>query len=255
MARRPRINSSGFHHIINRGVNKSKIYKSNKDKDKFLDILCKASKTYKVNIHDYCLMDNHYHILLETSSENLSLFARAINSNYAIYFNKQYKRVGHLWQGRYKSYYIVDEPYLYELFRYIEHNPLKAKMYKKVGDYPYTLLHTLLNEDKDIISCANHSKLKKEFHYEGIQDLLEKPLNKKELKSLKEKQNKKIIQNEYEFKMLKNKTLKEYFYNIKGIKIRNNIISLALEDGYTQADIARYLKISSSMVSKIFRGG
>ncbi len=132
-------------------------------------------------------MDNHYHILLETSSENLSLFTRAVNTNYAIYFNKKHKRVDHLWQGRHKSYYIVNESYLYELFRYIEHNPLKAKIYEKVGDYPYTLLHTVLNKHKDIISCAKHSKLKEEFHHKGIQDLLERPLNKKELKFLKEK--------------------------------------------------------------------
>jgi REP element-mobilizing transposase RayT len=78
-------------------------YKCDEDKDKYLEILCKACRTYKVNVHDYCLMDNHYHLLIETTSENLSLFMRQINSNYAIYFNKKYKRTGHLWQGRYKS--------------------------------------------------------------------------------------------------------------------------------------------------------
>jgi len=93
-----------------------------KDKDKFLEILCKSGINYKVNVHDYCLMDNHYHLLVQTTSSNLSLFMRQINSNYAIYFNKKYKRSGHLWQGRYKSYYIIEERYLYTLFKYIEHN-------------------------------------------------------------------------------------------------------------------------------------
>lgn len=126
MARRPRLDLDGFHHIVNRGVARNHIYKCDGDKEKFLEILCKSCHTYKVNVHDYCLMDNHYHLLIETTSQNLSLFMRQINANYAIYFNKKYKRVGHLWQGRYKSWYIFNEAYLYTLFRYIEHNPLKG---------------------------------------------------------------------------------------------------------------------------------
>ena len=88
MARRPRLDLAGFHHVVNRGVERRKIYKSSEDKDKFLAILCKACKIYKVNVHDYCLMDNHYHLFIETTSENLSLFMRQINANYAIYFFK-----------------------------------------------------------------------------------------------------------------------------------------------------------------------
>ena len=80
MARRPRLNMAGFHHIVNRGVARDNVYKCDVDKEKYLEILCKACKTYKVNVHDYCLMDNHYHLLIETTSENLSLFMRQINS-------------------------------------------------------------------------------------------------------------------------------------------------------------------------------
>ena len=74
-------------------------------------------------------MDNHYHILIETSLENLSLFMRQVNSNYAIYFNKRYKRVGHLWQGRYKSWYIISDDYLYSLFKYIEYKVPSKKVW------------------------------------------------------------------------------------------------------------------------------
>ena len=151
MVRRPRLDLIGFHHVVNRGVAKRKIYIFDEDKDKFLEILCKACKIYKVNVHDYCLMNNHYHIFIETTSENLSLFMRQINGNYAIYFNKKYKRVGHLWQGRYKSWYVVNEAYFYSIFRYIEHNPIKARMIKNVGEYPYTLLlATLLNPQLEL---------------------------------------------------------------------------------------------------------
>lgn len=106
MERRPRIDLAGYHHLINRGVARFNVYKCNTDKDKFLEILCTE---YKANVHDYCLMDNHYHLLIETKQNNLSLLMRQINNNYASYFNKKYKRVGHLWQGRYKSWYIVQD--------------------------------------------------------------------------------------------------------------------------------------------------
>jgi REP element-mobilizing transposase RayT len=253
MARRPRLDLSGFHHIVNRGVARNNVYKCNEDKEKFLAILCKACSVYRVNIHDYCLMDNHYHLLIETTSENLSLFMRQLNSNYAIYFNKKYKRSGHLWQGRYKSWYIINEEYFYMLFRYIEHNPLKAKMTQKIGEYPFTLLATLLNKDQEIIFCAKHSKLKKEFHYEGIQELLETPLTKKEQKVLEAEQKKKIIHAEHEFRQEKEITLEKHFRNNIDLLSRNSAIMRALEDGYGQAEIARYLDLSAALISYVFR--
>lgn len=254
MARRPRLNLAGFHHIINRGVGRGKIYRSYEDKEKFLEILCKACKTYKANVHDYCLIDNHYHLLLETSSENLSLLMRQINANYAIYFNKKYKRRGHLWQGRYRSWYIIKDEYLYTLFRYIEHNPVKARLCQSVGEYPFTLLGTLLGKYKKPISCAQHSKLVKEFHNEGIQELLEKPLSPKEKKELEEERKKKIIETEHTLRESKGISLEKHFQDNNDIPSRNIAILRALEDGYGQAEIARYLGASAALVSHVFRG-
>jgi len=254
MARKPRLDIDGFHHIVNRGVARSNVYRCDEDKEMFLEILCKACKIYKVNIHDYCLMDNHYHLLLETTSQNLSLFMRQVNANYAIYFNKKYKRTGHLWQGRYSSWYILNEEYLYSLFRYIEHNPIKAKLAQAVGEYPYTLLATLLNPRQQIIPCARHSRLKKEYHLEGIQELMEKPLNKQEQQSLEAEQKKPVIQEEHTFRQARVTSLKEHFKDTKEIVSRNRAILLAIDDGYTQGEIARHLGLSTAMVSKIFRG-
>ena len=251
MPRKPRLDFAGFHHIVNRGVARGKVYRQDQDKEKFLEILCKACRIYKVNIHDYCLMDNHYHILIETSSENLSLFMRQLNSNYAIYFNKKYKRSGHLWQGRYKSWYIFNQEYLYSLFRYIEHNPIKAKMAQHIGEYPFTLLSSLLNKNQEVIPCAQHSKLKKEYHYEGMQELLEKPLSKKEQKELEAEQKRKIVQTEHEYRQEKNKTLKEHFSNYANKEERNMTILQALDDGYGQAEIGRYLNITASAIAKV----
>jgi REP element-mobilizing transposase RayT len=251
MARIPRLNMAGFHHIVNRGVARDNVYKCDEDKDKYLEILCKACRTYKVNVHDYCLMDNHYHLLIETTSENLSLFMRQINSNYAIYFNKKYKRTGHLWQGRYKSWYIVDKKYLYDLFRYIEHNPIEAKIANKIGEYPFTLLATVLNGDLEVIPCAEHSQIKKEIEYEGIREHLEVALTEGELKELEIRQKKKIVQKEHSYGYDREKTLEEHFGNFKNREERNRAIMEALDDGYGQAEVARYLNITASAIAKV----
>ena len=108
-------------------------------------------------------MRNHFHLLVETELDNLSLFMKHVNSNYAIYFNRLTKRSGHLWQGRFYSRYITDETYYYTLIRYIEQNPIEAKRTISVGEYPYTLAAVLMN-DEPVISCAKASKLLKEWH-------------------------------------------------------------------------------------------
>jgi REP element-mobilizing transposase RayT len=254
MARKPRIDLDGFHHIVNRGVARSRVYRSDEDKQKFLEILCKACRDYKVNVHDYCLMDNHYHLLVETTTQNLSLFMRQINANYAIYFNKKYKRTGHLWQGRYRSWYVVNETYLYMLFRYIEHNPIQAKLSREIGTYPFTLLATVLNTKQEVIPCARHSKLIKEYHNAGIQELIGKPLSKKEQRALEAERKKPIVQQEHTFKQKKEIPLNKHFAHIQDTATRNNAILKAIDDGYTQGEIARYLGLSTAMISKIFRG-
>jgi REP element-mobilizing transposase RayT len=251
MARRPRLDMAGFHHIVNRGVERKKIFKWDDDKDKFLEILCKACRLHKVDIHTYCLMDNHYHLLIETSLENLSLFMRQVSSNYAIYFNKKYKRVGHLWQGRYKSWYVTDDNYLYSLFKYIEYNPVDAKITNNIGEYPFTLLGTIINTNLSIVPCALNSRLKNEL--KDIKDYLSIKFTKKELKGLQDEQKKIIIRENNIIIQEKSKTLKEHLNDTKDLIQRNKGIINAIEDGYKQSEIAKYLKVSPAMISKVFR--
>ena len=135
MARSMRIESAGFHHIINRGVNKKIIFDSVADKEKFLEIVCEVSSHYDFKIHGYVIMSNHYHLILENQRENLSHGMRQINATYAQYYNKKYKRIGPLWQGRFKSRYIFDTNYLFVLFKYLEFNPITAKITKKLEQH------------------------------------------------------------------------------------------------------------------------
>ena len=108
MARRLRVDEIGFYHIINRGVERRTIFLDDDDYSQFILIVDESAKTYNFNVHSFCLMDNHYHLLIQINSRNLSLLMRQINSKYSIYFNKKYKRVEPLWQGRFKSWFIYD---------------------------------------------------------------------------------------------------------------------------------------------------
>ena len=182
MPRRLRIEVCGYHHIYNRGVAKSDIFLNNSDKEKFLEILSETSKEYKFNIHSFCLMDNHYHLLLENQKENLSDGMRQINSKYASYFNKKYRRVGHLWQDRFKSWYVLNEAYLFTLFKYIEQNPVKANMTKKIGEYRYSATYSILRDG--IPPFLQNSFVLRDYHTKELFDMLDITLNKAELENI-----------------------------------------------------------------------
>ena len=253
MPRRPRLDFAGFHHVVNRGVARSDIFLCREDRETYLSILCKACDNYKINVHDYCLMDNHYHLLIETTKENLSLFMRQLNSNYAIYFNKKYKRVGHLWQGRYKSWYVFDEDYLYKLFRYIEHNPIKAKLSTTVGEFEFTLMAPLLNKFLKLPKCAEHSMLKKLINEDGIRDLLEIALDEDELEALKMMQKRKVITVEHTYVPFELPNIEIFFSDITSKEDRNVAIVSAFEAGHKQSSIAQQIEVTDSMVSKIIK--
>ena len=139
MARPLRICYPGaFYHITARGNERKAIFKSNQDRVKFLSYLETAYKRYGALIHGYCLMDNHYHLLLETPGENLSQVMHHINGAYTTYYNVKRKRSGHLFQGRYKAIVVEKDAYCQELSRYIHLNPVRAGIVKSVDEYPWS---------------------------------------------------------------------------------------------------------------------
>lgn len=122
--------NSGFYHIMIRGVNKEIIFKEDEDRKLFLRLLYYYCKKFNSKIHAYCLMDNHVHILFEDKSFFISDFMRELSSHYASEFNKKHKRIGHLYQERFRSEIVWDEDYLLRLVRYIHKNPEKAGICK-----------------------------------------------------------------------------------------------------------------------------
>src|SRR5450756_2946 len=120
MPRLPRVQFQGaFYHVISRGTAKQPIFLCDPDRLSFLETLAEVVNRYSWICHAYCLMDNHYHLLIETEQPNLSDGMHALNSNYCHGFNRKYDRVGHLMQGRYQSPLVVSESYLLELARYV----------------------------------------------------------------------------------------------------------------------------------------
>lgn len=251
MPRRVRIELAGFHHVYNRAVEKKYILQNLVDKDKFLEILNEVCEKYKLTVHSYCIMDNHYHLLLENSLENLSLAMRQLNSKYATYYNKKYKRVGHLWQGRFKSWYVLNENYLYILYKYIESNPVSAKMTSKIGKYKYSSSYTILNNSME--PCIRNSFILRNFSVKELAMFLSIPLNSKEVKNINSihKEKVKIVDNIVVRE--KEKSLGLIFHNINSKEDRNKSIVYAFMNGYKQSEISRYLEISSSSVSKILK--
>lgn len=139
MARPLRIEFEGaLYHITSRGNAKDDIYKIDNDRQEFLSLLNIASNRFDWYCHAYCLMDNHYHLLIETNSPTLSKGMKFLNGTYTQYFNQQHERVGHIYQGRFKAILIEKESYLLELSRYIVLNPVRARMVRAAKDWPWS---------------------------------------------------------------------------------------------------------------------
>lgn len=149
MGRPLRIEFAGAHyHVTSRGNEQRDVFKSQKDREQFLSYLESATFRYGAVIHAYCLMSNHYHLLLETPSGNLSQIMQHINGAYTNYFNVKRKRYGHLFQGRYKAILIDADGYAKELSRYIHLNPVRAGMVSRPEEYRWSSCLDYIGERK-----------------------------------------------------------------------------------------------------------
>lgn len=139
MARPLRLEYAGaLYHVTSRGDRREDIYENDHDREGFLTIFTNVSETYNWVCHAYCLMSNHYHLLIETPDGNLSRGMRQLNGVYTQFFNRNHGRTGHVFQGRYKAIVVQKESYLQELSRYIVLNPVRAGMVRSARDWPWS---------------------------------------------------------------------------------------------------------------------
>lgn len=139
MARPLRLEFPGaIYHVTARGNAQNAIFLDDEDRSLLLTCLAEAVTRFHWQCHAYCLMDNHYHLLIETPEGNLSQGMRQLNGVYTQRFNRLHLRVGHVFQGRYKAILVERDSYLLELCRYVVLNPIRAKMVKQIARYPWS---------------------------------------------------------------------------------------------------------------------
>lgn len=139
MSRPLRIEYPGaFYHVTSRGNERRTVFQNNRDREKYLSYLESGHERYGAVIHAYCLMGNHYHLLLETPRGNLSKILQYINGAYTTYFNIKRGRSGHLFQGRFRGILVDKDEYCKELSRYIHLNPVRAGIVKAPLEYPWS---------------------------------------------------------------------------------------------------------------------
>ena len=127
MSRPPRIEFAGaVHHVTARGDRREEIFRDDRDRSKFLGYLSEGAGRYKVKVHCYVLMENHFHLVATTPDGNLSKWMHQLKTAYTVFFNRRHQVVGHLFQGRFKSTVIEAEKYLLEVSRYLHLNPVRG---------------------------------------------------------------------------------------------------------------------------------
>jgi REP element-mobilizing transposase RayT len=139
MARQLRLEFAGaLYHVTARGNARQAIYADDQDRGRFLDLLAREIAQQRWRCYAYCLMDNHYHVLLETPEPTLSQGMRRLNGVYTQSVNRRHGRVGHVLQGRFKSILVDKESYLLELCRYIVLNPVRARLVRAPEEWAWS---------------------------------------------------------------------------------------------------------------------
>lgn len=151
MPRKPRIEFSGaFYHVIVRGNQKQRVFKDAADFQKYLLTLTVYKNRTGCRIYAHVLMNNHLHLLIETKDIPLSKVMQGVNQTYTMYFNRRYRTVGHLFQGRYKAIVCDREAYLLGLLKYIHQNPLRAKIVDRLDQYPWSSHHAYTGKNNPL---------------------------------------------------------------------------------------------------------
>ncbi len=139
MSRPLRVQYSGaVYHVTSRGNARQPIFCDDADRDLLLSTAARVISRYQWLCHAYCLMDNHYHLLIETLQPSLSIGMRQLNGLYTQAFNRRHNRVGHLFQGRYAAILVEKQAHLLELCRYIVLNPLRVKAERRVENWKWS---------------------------------------------------------------------------------------------------------------------
>jgi len=245
-----------------RGNNKNKIFLDEEDKYKYLKIISRKKEKFNFLLHGYSLMDNHVHLVINENESTISEIMKSINVSYVMYFNKKYDRIGHLFQGRFKSEVVDSDQYLLSLIRYVHNNPVKANIVKDSKDYLWTSYkyyseinkdHYLVDSDR-VLSMISESKVNAiktfiKFSKENNEDIY---LDIENVKPIKNKDE--AIY--YIKERLKEENLEENYLinksnNIKGTIIQKLIVEIKEKSNLSLREIGDMFKISKSTIQRL----
>ncbi len=280
MTRPLRIEYPGaVYHITSRGNEKKPVFKDDQDRENFLNTLQHVNKRYNWMCHAYCLMTNHYHILIETPDGNLSLGMRQLNGVYTQLFNKRHQRTGHLFQGRFKGILIQKDSHLLEVCRYVVLNPLRAGMIEGLDQWKWSSYRATAGKEKPhpnlitdwILGQFSGKRVKAEREYrqfvqrgiseksiwqdikgqvilgdddfvENLADHLKKKRHIPEIPRSQRYANRPTLENIFQESILRDK------------RKRDKKMAEAVETyAYRQSEIARHLNLHVSTVSNLLR--
>lgn len=141
---------NSVHHVMTRGNQKQKTFLEQEDYQKYVEILTHYRNKFWFKLFGYCLMPNHVHLIMKIKKgTDLQKIIQGLNQTYTIWFNQKYNKVGHLWQGRYKSLLIQNNNYLIDCIAYIEFNPIRAGLSKTALSYLWSSYKNRLQGGQD----------------------------------------------------------------------------------------------------------
>jgi len=279
MARPLRIEYDGaLYHVTSRGNERKSIFKDDGDRQLFLRILAQVTERFHWICHAYCLMNNHYHLVIETPDGNLSKGMRQLNGVYTQAYNRRHHRVGHLFQGRFKAILVQKESHYLEVCRYVVLNAVRAKTVKHPREWPWSSYRATCGVGP-VVGCLTVVELLSHFGtrrgpaqekyrqyvgegiagttiwenleaqsllgMEGFADALRGHVSGKEtLREIPKGQ-----------RLIGRASLKKLFDKARKEKaIRDRLIVQAVKQhGYSQMEVARHLKLHYSTVSRLIK--
>ena len=146
--------SSGIYHIMSRGINRQQIFEDDDDYLLLLDCLRRYQATCEYRLHAYCLLGNHYHLLIEVKDDSLAEVLRRVGTRFVYWYNWKHQRSGHLFQDRFKSEPVETDAYFLTVLRYIHRNPVKAKLCRDPADYRYCSYGAYLGNGDDLVCTS-----------------------------------------------------------------------------------------------------
>src|SRR5215813_8642796 len=278
MARPLRIEYDGaLYHVTSRGNDRKAIFKDNSDRELFLNTLARVTERFHWICHGYCLMNNHYHLVIETPDGNLSKGMRQLNGVYTQAFNERHRRVGHIFQGRFKGILVQKDSHFMEVCRYVVLNPVRAKAVSHPGQWKWSSYratagrmsaHGCLTVEEVLSHFGQRKAIAEQRYCEFVQAGIDSPSiwDNLEAQSLlgvegfaeglrplvtKRQQEVKEIPKGQRF--VGRPSLKKLFSERSlGKTSRDRLIAQAITDyGYSQMEVASFLDLHYSTISRI----